>query len=110
MLLVLPQGNPCEPSPCGANSVCRIAGEHPTCSCLPGYSGAPPSCRPECVVSSECQHNLACINQKCHDPCPGTCGYNAECTVIKHNPICSCRDGYVGDPFERCERRSKLYN
>lgn len=87
--------------------MCRIAGERAICSCLQGYSGAPPACRPECVVSSECPHNLACINQKCRDPCPGTCGYNAECHVNNHNPICSCRDGFIGDPFESCSPKRK---
>ncbi len=66
--------NPCEPSPCGPNANCRVQGDRPICSCKIGYLGSPPGCRPECVVSSECDHNLACINQKCRDPCPGSCG------------------------------------
>jgi hypothetical protein len=61
-----------------------------------------PGCRPECVVSSECPQNRACVNQKCVDPCPGTCGLNARCEVINHSPICSCQAGYTGDPFTRC--------
>lgn len=62
----------------------------------------PPNCRPECVISSECPLNQACVNQKCVDPCPGTCGLNTRCQVINHNPICVCKDGYTGDPFTRC--------
>ena len=61
-------------------------------------------CRPECVVSSECSLNKACINEKCVDPCPGTCGQNARCNVVNHNPICSCLPGYTGDSFIGCER------
>ena len=72
------------------------------CSCLPNYIGSPPGCRPECVVSSECPQNRACVNQKCVDPCPGTCGVNARCEVINHSPICSCQAGFTGDPFTRC--------
>lgn len=93
---------PCQPSPCGPYSSCKAVGERPTCSCQIGYLGAPPNCRPECAVSSECGQHLACINQKCKDPCPGTCGYNARCQVINHNPICSCENDYVGNPFEQC--------
>lgn len=54
------------------------------------------------MVSSECTQDKACINQKCSDPCPGTCGLQARCQVVNHNPICSCSPGYTGDPFTRC--------
>lgn len=94
--------NPCQPSPCGPNSQCREINQQAVCSCLPQYIGSPPGCRPECTVSTECPHNQACINQKCKDPCPGTCGLNAQCQVINHSPICSCRQGHTGDPFLRC--------
>jgi hypothetical protein len=96
------QINPCQPSPCGPNAECRVVGESPSCSCLPGYSGAPPNCRPECVSNSECPSHLACMNQKCKDPCPGTCGQNAECRVVSHTPNCICISGYHGDPFRNC--------
>ena len=94
--------NPCLPSPCGPNSVCRVVDSHAVCSCQPGCVGSPPTCRPQCVVSSDCPQNLACINQKCQDPCPGTCGFNARCQVVNHNPICTCAAGFTGDPFARC--------
>ena len=95
-------GDPCVPSPCGPNSQCRNVNGQAVCSCLPTYIGSPPGCRPECVVSSECAQNRACVNQKCVDPCPGTCGLNARCEVINHSPICSCQVGFTGDPFTRC--------
>lgn len=103
---------PCNPSPCGPNSQCREINQQAVCSCLAGYIGSPPTCRPECVVSAECPLNQACINQKCVDPCPGTCGYGAKCEVINHNPICSCPPRYTGDPFTRCYpiRKSLFYN
>lgn len=97
-------GNPCDPSPCGLNSRCLVSNEgYAACSCLPNYRGSPPLCQPECVSSSECQLNKACINLKCTDPCPGTCGIAARCEVINHNPICSCLPGHQGDPFISCE-------
>jgi len=63
------------------------------------------------MVSSECAQDKACVKQKCIDPCPGTCGSNARCQVVNHNPICSCPPGYNGDPFVRCikERTLLLY-
>lgn len=102
LAVVLEYVNPCQPSPCGPNSQCREVNGQSVCSCLPSYIGSPPGCRPECVISSECPQNKACINQKCIDPCPGTCGLNAICRVHNHSPICSCNNGYTGDPFTRC--------
>lgn len=100
-LAVAPE-NPCLPSPCGPNSQCRNKNGQAVCSCLPNYIGSPPGCRPECVVSSECPLDKACISQKCSDPCPGTCGIDARCQVVNHSPICSCLNGLSGDPFVRC--------
>lgn len=94
--------NPCSPSPCGPNSQCRVINQQAVCSCLPNYMGSPPTCRPECITSSECLLTQACVNQKCIDPCPGTCGFNALCQVVNHNPICSCPVQQTGDPFTRC--------
>ena len=93
----------CEPNPCGPYSICTVLGPRPVCECQPGYFGKPPHCQPECLKSSDCTLDKACINQKCHDPCPGTCGANALCQVVNHNPICSCPPGFTGDPFVYCQ-------
>lgn len=94
--------DPCHPSPCGPYSKCRTFNGHAVCTCLDICVGSPPNCHPECIVSSDCRPNKACVNQKCQDPCPGMCGVNAQCQVVNHNPICSCYNGYTGDPFVRC--------
>lgn len=94
--------NPCTPSPCGLFSTCRDVNSRAICACLPNYLGAPPNCRPECVITSECGYERSCVNQRCIDPCPGTCGIHARCRTTNHNPICSCPPGYVGDPFVHC--------
>lgn len=94
--------NPCLNSPCGPYSQCRVVNDHAVCSCLESCIGSPPSCHPECVVSADCPQDRSCVQQKCQDPCPGTCGINARCLVVNHNPICSCLSGYTGDPFDRC--------
>jgi hypothetical protein len=94
---------PCIPSPCGANAVCREQNGAGACTCLPEYFGDPyTGCRPECVLNSDCSSNKACVRNKCIDPCPGTCGQNADCQVINHLPSCNCRPGYTGDPFRYC--------
>ena len=72
------------------------------CECLPGYFGTAPSCRPECVTNSDCPRYLACVNEKCTDTCTGACDPEAVCQVVNHAPICTCRDGYHGDPYTRC--------
>lgn len=103
-----PSSNPCIPSPCGPNSQCRVVGSTPACSCLPNYIGRSPNCRPECTINSECPGNLACQNERCRDPCPGSCGPHTTCIVVKHAPMCHCIVGYTGDPFSGCSaQRSK---
>lgn len=93
---------PCQPSPCGPNSQCREINRQAVCSCLVGYIGSPPSCRPECTVSTDCLPSEACSNSKCVNPCTGACGVDAKCQVINHNPICSCPTSFTGNPFVRC--------
>ena len=92
----------CIPSPCGPNAQCQMVGNRPACSCLPDFIGQPPHCRPECVLNQECAAQQACIQQKCRDPCPGSCGFEANCHVLNHVPICTCNAGLSGDPFVQC--------
>lgn len=97
-----PSPNACIPNPCGANSLCKDSNGHISCSCQPSYFGTPPNCRPECTVNSECDATKSCINKKCNNPCIDSCGRNSECRVVNHAPICSCRQGFSGDPFITC--------
>lgn len=99
--------NVCEPStsPCGPNSQCRVSNDsgQAICSCLMGFLGTPPTCRPECVTSMECPLEMACVQQKCINPCEKSpCGQNTVCRVRNHSPICTCSPGTSGDPFTRC--------
>lgn len=95
--------NPCEPSPCGVNAECRTRNGAGSCICLPDYFGDPyQGCRPECSINSDCPSNKACVNSKCKDPCPGTCGPNSNCHVINHLPSCNCIAGHTGDPYQYC--------
>ena len=97
--------DPCNPSPCGTNAVCNERNGAASCTCLPGLFGNPYiECKPECTINQECATTLACVNQKCVDPCPGVCGVHATCSVQNHYPICRCDPGYEGDPFSACYR------
>lgn len=96
--------DPCDPSPCGPNSICITAGDTPACSCQSGFIGSPPNCRPECIISAECPAALACVAQKCRNPCENACGTDAVCTVVDHRASCVCEPGFEGDPFKGCSR------
>lgn len=54
------------------------------------------------MINAECPGNLACQNERCRDPCPGSCGIHAICVVTNHAPHCTCENGYTGDPFVGC--------
>lgn len=97
-----PSSNPCTPTPCGPNSECRVVGSNPACSCKANYMGRPPNCRPECTINAECPGHRACQAERCRDPCPGSCGAQTTCTVVKHAPQCACMPGFTGDPFAGC--------
>lgn len=96
---------PCNPSPCGANALCREQNGAGSCECVQDYTGNPyEGCRPECIINTECSHDRACIGNKCRDPCPGVCASNADCRAVNHLPVCTCLPGYSGDPFLQCNR------
>lgn len=71
--------------------------------------GAPPNCRPECLIHEECPSNRACVSQQCQDPCIGACGFNARCTTQNHKPVCTCMEGFGGDPYASCTLRQSEY-
>lgn len=102
------ESNPCIPSPCGPNALCQITNKLPTCTCLNNYIGSPPNCHAECTVNSDCASSLACMNQRCRDPCPGSCGLQAVCQVYQHSAVCSCKEGYTGDPFRNCHIKENI--
>ena len=71
----------------------------------PGLQGDPyVECRPECTVDSDCPRTLACISQKCKDPCvyDNRCGINAICEVTNHRSVCVCPPGYEGNAYQLC--------
>ena len=100
--------DPCNPEPCGVNADCLVVGDGSRydCRCYPNYFGNPfIECKPECTINTDCPKYLQCINQQCKDPCPGTCGFNALCETVNHNPMCDCPRGLEGDPRVACRQR-----
>lgn len=84
--------DPCYPSPCTQNGICREVNGIASCS------------YPECVQNEDCPTSKACFNQKCGDPCNAACGVNALCNVINHKAVCSCPRGFDGSPFVQCSQ------
>lgn len=99
---VTTQPDPCSPSPCGPYSRCQSVSGNAACACEENAQGSPPNCRLACIQSSDCQNNLACTRNRCVDPCIGSCGVGAMCSVVRHVPICTCPEGMTGDPFYFC--------
>ena len=62
--------------------------------------------RPECTADSECPMDEACINEHCINPCivENPCAPQAQCTARVHHPVCTCPEGYGGDPYRQCYR------
>ncbi|KAK7008174.1 hypothetical protein SK128_009294 [Halocaridina rubra] len=98
--------DPCEPSPCGRNTNCKINrnnDQQAVCSCISNYIGDPlTGCRPECERDTDCNRNMACRNDICINPCTNACGTDAFCEVTNHRAVCQCPQYYEGDPYSRC--------
>lgn len=56
----------------------------------------------ECIVDDDCSDQQSCMGHRCQDPCPGSCGVNANCRCEKHHPVCTCNHGLTGNPLTRC--------
>jgi len=99
--------DPCNPNPCGPGAECLARGRQAECKCPAGFKGDPYAfCkRGDCEYDHECSSSLACFDYNCRDPCIGTCGRNANCEVQDHRPICSCPQGFTGDPLSGCDKR-----
>ena len=73
------------------------------CACPDGYHATQdggcdvlPPIKTGCEADDECDNPLACINAICKDPC--ACGRNAQCDIVEHRPVCTCKPGFYGDP------------
>jgi len=59
----------------------------------------------------ECRHNDDCADDRycdkvthtCQDPCKKQqCGVHALCNTTRHQAICICINGYLGNPYTQC--------
>lgn len=110
-------------NPCATTALCAAQNGRATCHCPAGLIGDPfQNCfreplkeptsvqLPECRSDGECPATLACLNERCRNPCAdrNPCSAHAECRVSAHRPLCFCPEGWGGDPERQCFRR-KLY-
>lgn len=106
----------CGPSnePCGKSAICRGINHQPQCLCPPGLRGNPNTqcIAIGCLSNDNCPGNLACINEKCEDPCGvNPCVDPASCVVEKHLPTCDCPPGFNGTLAKGCQKSKLLiYN
>lgn len=100
---IIEYSSPCDPSPCGINAECLERNGAGACRCEKSFVGNPyEGCRPECIVNSDCPPMLACMQNKCKNPCPGICAPNGICQVVNHLPSCYCPPGLTGNAYVNC--------
>ena len=60
-----------------------------------------------CSQNDDCPDFAACRNRACVNPCAEDkpCAPNANCRVTRHEPVCTCPDGYIGSPEIECKLR-----
>lgn len=73
-----------------------------------------------CQRHTDCSAAEICTESRCIDPCLNNdhnissnrfghgmalltnCGINASCKVIEHTQLCSCNEGFNGNPYRNC--------
>jgi len=59
----------------------------------------------QCLSDSDCSLIQQCLNKRCVDLCSyEDCGTDAYCVVNNHQAMCTCPEGYAGDPYAMCIR------
>lgn len=105
--------NPCTTlEPCKRPADCEVISTLPVrtmiCVCPNGYvsSGSgtckatPPITAIGCLNDEQCPEDRSCVRGVCIDPCH--CGLHAQCHIKNHKPICTCVDGFDGNPNTEC--------
>lgn len=105
--------NPCSPNPCGPNTRCSLNNYGiALCRCIDGYvpdGNTINGCKPQCTSDGECPSEYRCRSQSCVRVCvQGACGVRAQCKAQNHRALCTCPDGYRGDPNVRCSMERPL--
>ncbi|XP_046661270.1 adhesion G protein-coupled receptor E1-like [Homalodisca vitripennis] len=109
--------DPCKDA-CGLNTICKVIKHRPICSCSPEHVWDPLiGCQEikECAIDEDCPSNHTCNNGECAETCNAVCGLNTICIIKNNHAACSCKPGFVGNPFLKCvdksttELRKKYY-
>lgn len=112
--------NPCVyENRCAPNALCIPTNHAAVCRCPDDLPRGNPSslCEkldvqvapPECTQDFECERDLACISEKCVNPCReiAPCDSSAICKVINSVPVrtmmCVCPDNWAPDESGRCQ-------
>ncbi|KAM0733299.1 Cuticlin-3 [Formica fusca] len=62
----------------------------------------------ECTRNDDCADDRYCdkTTRTCQDPCKKQqCGVHALCNATRHQAICVCINGYLGNPYTQCYDR-----
>lgn len=107
--------NPCiHDNTCSPRAECNVRNHLALCRCPLGLIGNPyidckPEDQPECREDGECPSILACINNRCQNPCTllEPCNRPSECQVVGSIPvrtlICVCPPGYISSGSGTCK-------
>lgn len=111
--------DPCRAlEPCHRPARCEVVPSKPVrtmnCVCPEGFvSSGSGTCKPVgripgCILDADCGANEACISNICKNPC--NCGRHAECRIKDHKPVCSCEQGYDGNPEIDCDIKIECHS
>lgn len=104
----------CDSDSCAPTARCIGQKHQPVCNCQSGTSGNPyVECssyreQPQCTADAECPSQLACINQRCENPCAqsNVCSPQQTCSILDTLPLrtimCRCPADMITDSSGRC--------
>lgn len=107
--------NPCTHTDiCTPDQQCKVLNTLPLrtiiCQCPPdtivdsnGRCRSVVHLQPQCTLDTDCLETDKCVRGGCILACRfDRCGVNALCNSINHQAVCTCAEGYVGNPHVEC--------